>query len=186
MSVWLAKTISTQSDPAIPFKDKILFWFAIAYCNTLSNLGSGSAPKSYRKLPLLSPPPPPHTHLWALPVDFGYTHPRPPPPPPPPPHISLSVNKPSYKKPLMKMYKLRVCKRQFTVLFWGRSWTLSLDSLYKQTTQPPKTTFIIRNNLSEETLYFVLVRKDLLNFGRLEQKAVFNPRLTTALIPKPL
>ena len=79
MSVWLAKTISTQSDPPIPFKDKILFWFAIAYCNTLSNLGSGSAPKSYRKLPLLGG--------GGGGGGGGGLHTPPPPPPPPPPRI---------------------------------------------------------------------------------------------------
>ena len=144
---------------------KSYFDLLIAYCNTLSNLGSGSAPKSYRKLPLLSPPPPP---LMSPPSWFRLYAPPPP-----------CINKPSLN-PLWRCISLGLVSGSLRYCFGDvhehSFWTVCTNKRHNHQRQHSllQITWVSRlytSFLSERNF-----------FGHLEQNAVFNPRLTTPLI----
>ena len=143
---------------------KSYFDLLIAYCNTLSNLGSGSAPKSYRKLPLLSPPPP----LMSPPSWFRLYAPPPP-----------CINKPSLN-PLWRCISLGLVSGSLRYCFGDvrehSFWTVCTNKRHNHQRQHSllQITWVSRlytSFLSERNF-----------FGHLEQNAVFNPRLTTPLI----
>ena len=150
---------------------KSYFDLLIAYCNTLSNLGSGSAPKSYRKLPLLSPPPP---HLWALPVDSGYTH-------PPPPYRPCN-NKPSLNL-LWRCISLGLVSGSLRYCFGDvHEHSFCTVCTNKRHNHQRQHSLLQITWVSRLYTSFLSERNF---FGHLEQNAVFNPRLTTPLIPRP-